>query len=94
VERLRKRWPMIVPVHTPVHASWLNQVEVYFSIIRRKALTPDDFKSLADLEERLLKFQAHYETVARPFEWKFTRADLAKLLHRLRDQQTALRPAA
>jgi hypothetical protein len=83
VARLRHRWPSIVVVHTPIHASWLNQVEVYFSIVQRKALTPNDFPSLAELEDRLLRFQAHYESVAKPFQWKFTRRDLAKLLVKL-----------
>lgn len=86
-QRLSSRWPTIIPVHTPIHASWLNQVEIYFSIVRRKALTPDDFDSLAALEERLRAFQGHYESVARPFEWKFTRADLTKLLKKLSREQ-------
>jgi hypothetical protein len=38
IDRLHKQWPTIVPVHTPVHASWLNQIEIYFSILQRKAL--------------------------------------------------------
>ena len=75
LERLNRRWPRIIAVHTPVHASWLNQVEVYFSIIQRKVLTPGDFRSLADLEDRLLGFQEHYGAIARPFECKFTRRD-------------------
>ena len=82
-ERLSKRWPTIVPVHTPVHASWLNQVEIYFSIVQRKALTPNDFRSLAELEDRLLRFQEHYQSCAHPFQWKFTRCDLKKLLAKL-----------
>jgi hypothetical protein len=82
-ERLSKRWPTIVPVHTPVHASWLNQVEIYFSIVQRKALTPNDFWSLAELEDRLLRFQEHYQWFAHPFQWKFTRCDLKKLLTKL-----------
>ena len=81
--RLKAKWPTIVPVHTPVHASWLNQVEVYFSIIERKVLTPNDFASLTELEERLIKFQEHYEVAAKPFEWKFTRRDLDALLVKL-----------
>lgn len=89
VQRLRERWPTIIAVHTPVHASWLNQVEIYFSIARRKALTPDDFDSLAALEQRLLAFQDHYEQVAKPFEWKFTRSDLANLLRKLRAHEPA-----
>jgi hypothetical protein len=65
-QRLRSRWPSIIPVHTPVHASWLNQVEIYFSIIQRKALTPGDFASLAELEAALLAFQYRYEKSAAP----------------------------
>lgn len=67
----------------PVHASWLNQIEIYFSIVQRKVLQPNDFTDLAALEERLLGFGRHYEQVAQPFEWKFTRADLDRLLERL-----------
>jgi len=84
VERLKKRWPTIIAVHTPVHASWLNQIEIFFSIVQRKALTPSDFRSLKDLEDRLLGFQEHYEASAMPFEWKFTHRDLNQLLARLR----------
>jgi hypothetical protein len=70
-------------VHTPVHGSWLNQIEIYFSIAQRKVLPPHDAVSLAVLEDRLLRFQTHYQQVARPFEWKFTRADLGRLLAKL-----------
>ena len=90
--RLRAAWPSIVLVHTPVHASWLNQIEIYFSIVQRKVLTPNDFSSLADLQQRLLAFQDHYQQAARPFQWTFTRADLHKLLTRL--NYHPLRPAA
>ena len=72
-----------MPVHLPVHASWLNQVEIYFSILERKVLTPADAASLEELAARILAFQSRYEILAQPFEWKFTRADLAKLLDRL-----------
>jgi hypothetical protein len=67
--RLRAAWPSIVLVHTPVHASWLNQIEIYFSIVQRKVLTPNDFSSLAELQQRLLAFQDHYQQAARPFRW-------------------------
>ena len=70
-------------VHPPVHASWLNQIEIYFSVVQRKVLTPNDFASLEDLEQRLLAFQEHYEHLASPFQWKFTRSDLEQLLRRL-----------
>ena len=84
VQRLQSRWSSIIPVHTPVHASWLNQVEIYFSIIQRKVLTPSDFSCLADLEAALLAFQYRYEKSAAPFRWTFTRADLATLMQRLK----------
>ena len=83
-QRLQSRWPSIIPVHTPVHASWLNQVEIYFSIIQRKVLTPGDFPNLADLEMALLAFQQRYERSAAPFRWTFTHADLAHLMQRLK----------
>jgi DDE superfamily endonuclease len=81
--RLSAKWPNLILVHTPVHASWLNQVEIYFSIVQRKLLTPNDFKSLAELEAGLLQFQRRYEQSAKPFEWTFTRRDLACLLDKL-----------
>jgi hypothetical protein len=85
VRRLTAKYPRLVPVHGPVHASWLNQIEIYFSIVQRKVLTPNDFPSLHAVEDRLLRFQAHYETLATPFEWKFTRRDLESLLARMGD---------
>ena len=83
IKRLQRRWPTIIPVHTPVHASWLNQIEVYFSIVQRKALTPNNFRSLTELRDRLLCFQDHYCAAARPFQWKFTRAHLKTLLAKI-----------
>ena len=94
--RLSSMYPNAVAVSLPVHASWLNQIEIYFSIVQRKGLTPNDFTSLAEVEERLLRFQEHYEQIATPFEWKFTRADLDALLKRLQNHAPAssLRQAA
>lgn len=63
-----------------MHASWLNQVEIYFSILQRKALTPADFPTLLAAASRILAFQRHYQRIARPFEWRFTRRDLARVL--------------
>lgn len=82
--RLRAKYPSLVSVHGPVHASWLNQIEIYFSIIQRKVLTPNDFPSLDALSSRLLAFERHYESIAEPFEWKFTRRDLERLLTKLK----------
>jgi hypothetical protein len=94
VARLQRRWPNLIPVHTPVHASWLNQVEIYFSVLQRKALTPNDFRSLSDLEQRLLSFQEHYAQVAQPFQWRFTRRDLRRLMLKLNTARSALAQAA
>ena len=67
----------------PVHASWLNQIEIYFSIVQRKAMTPNEFGSLAQLARHLLDFGQHYRTLARPFEWTFTRAKLDAVIDRI-----------
>ena len=83
------RHPNLRLVHCPIHSSWLNQVEIYLSIVDRKVLTPNDFHDLDQVEHRLLDFERRYEHAAKPFEWKFTRRDLANLLRRLQ-----LRPAA
>jgi hypothetical protein len=80
--RLQAQWPNLVLVHLPIHASWLNQIEIYFSIVQRKALTPDDFCTFDAAAQRILEFQDHYQQIAQPFEWRFTRRDLARLLSR------------
>jgi hypothetical protein len=90
VARLHAKYPRLVPVHGPVHASWLNQIEIYFSIVQRKVLTPNDFPTLAAVKQRLLAFQTHYEAMAQPFDWKFTRHDLAKLLNKFRSHSDPL----
>ena len=87
IDRLKNWYPNAIQVHTPIHASWLNQVEIYFSVLQRKVLTPNDFESLEDLRNKILSFQKTYETIAKPFEWKFTREDLKKVLAKLDDEQ-------
>ena len=91
---LQVMWKNLVLVHTPVHASWLNQVEIYFSVLQRKVLTPSDFASTEEVEDRILRFQHHYEQVARPFQWKFTRSDLQRLMERLEHHVPANQLAA
>jgi DDE superfamily endonuclease len=83
VRRLATAYANLIVVHTPVHASWLNQVEIYFSIVQRKVLTPNDFASLEAVEQRLRLYEALTNRQPRPFEWKFTRAKLADFLKRL-----------
>ena len=94
VARLQDQHPQLVLVHGPVHASWLNQIEIYFSIVQRKVLTPNDFPSLAAVAERLLAFERYYETLAHPFEWHFTRRDLNKLLQKMAAGNLAALPLA
>lgn len=94
ISRLKETWPNAEMVHLPIHASWLNQIEIYFSIVQRKVLTPQDFESLAEVEDRLLKFQDRYDKIATPFEWKYTRKDLEKTLQKLSYQSMSERKAA
>src|SRR6266545_1724419 len=82
-QRLQQRYSNLVLVHLPVHASWLNQVEIYFSVVQRKVLTPNDFPSLDAVANRLLEFQSYDEQIARPFEWKFTRVELRELVAKI-----------
>jgi transposase len=89
VRRLRDAWPNAVMIHTPVHASWLNQAEIFFSIIQKKAISPNDFASLDALAGTLLAFVDRYNQGARPFNWKFTAADLARLLDRISAREDA-----
>jgi transposase len=79
-EELRARHPRIVVVHTPVHASWLNQIEQYFSILQRKVLTPNDLTSLQQLQDRIAAFAERYSSLGKPFAWTFTRQELERRL--------------
>jgi len=81
--RMSDAYPNAHMVHLPVHASWLNQVEVYFSVLQRKALVPYDFEDLDEAAAAVLAFEKHYNAVARPFDWRFTRASLNQLLARV-----------
>ncbi len=74
-------------VHLPIHASWLNQIEIYFSIVQRKVIKPANFADLSALEQRLLGFQARYNATASPFDWRYTKADLNTYLARLAEHE-------
>jgi hypothetical protein len=93
-QRLEQRWPNLVLVHLPVHASWLNQIEIYFSIVQRKVLEPNDFDNLANVARTLNAFEHHWNEIAEPFDWNFTRADLAALIERLTAHEPQLQLAA
>ena len=79
-KRLREQFPNAIAVTLPVHASWLNQIEIYFSILQRKALTPNDFADLDAVRKRILSFQKLFMRNAEPFNWNFTRHKLRKVL--------------
>jgi hypothetical protein len=83
IDRMAAAWPNAVLVHLPVHASWLNQVEIVFSIIQRKVIKPSDLGDATALAARLTRFQARYNVTARPFDWTFTRAGLNDLCRRI-----------
>ena len=96
IDRLTRRYPNAVMIHTPVHASWLNQVEIYFSIVQRKVVTPNDFTDLDQVQHRLTAFEQRYNATAQPFTWKFTPTDLQDLLTRIdqhdQNKQTQKQP--
>jgi hypothetical protein len=83
VTRLARAHPNAVMIHTPVHASWLNQIEIFFSVVQKKVVTPNDFASLDELSATLLGFVARYNQTARPFSWRFTASDLHGLMVRI-----------
>lgn len=94
VQRLQQRWRNLVLVHLPVYASWLNQIEIYFSIVQRKLLQPNDFDDLATVAKQLNAFERHYNPIAEPFDWRFTRHDLEQLIRRLTHHEPQLHLAA
>jgi hypothetical protein len=94
VKRLAQAYANLILVHTPVHASWLNQVGIYFSIVQRKVLTPNDFASLAAVEERLWLYEDLSNQEPRPFAWKSDRAKLTAFLARLQARAEAARRRA
>jgi DDE superfamily endonuclease len=89
VKRMSKAYPNAILVHLPVHASWLNQVEVYFSLLQRKVLTPNDSTDLQELELRIRLYEELTNKQPKPFDWKFTKYDLFDLLQRVARRETA-----
>ena len=89
VRRMQKAYPNTILVHTPVHASWLNQVEIYFSLVQRKVLTPNDFANLEEVELRLRLYEELTNRNPRPFDWRFDRQKLYAFLRRLEARRKA-----
>jgi len=94
IDRMNTAWPTATLVHLPIHASWLNQVEIYFSVLQRKAINPADFADLDALSARIMAFQHRYNHTARPFDWTFDRADLSALLDRVSQPAQTTVPTA
>src|SRR5688500_8870902 len=94
IDRLQGGCLNLSLAHTPAHARRLNQADTYFSVAQRKVLQPNNFPDVDTLEQTLLAFGRHYEQIARPFDWKFTRQDLQRLLERLDQPKPALQVAA
>jgi hypothetical protein len=88
VKRMHDAYPNARLIHLPIHASWLNQIEIYFSILQRKALTPNDIATLPELARHLMDFGQHYRAIARPFEWTFTRAKLDTVIDKISRHHT------
>lgn len=93
IDRLQDAWPNLILVHLPIHASWLNQIEIYFSILQRKALNPRHFGDLDELAARITAFQADWQQTATPIDWRYTRRDLNNLLQRLNQREQLTRAA-
>jgi hypothetical protein len=87
--RLEGAWPTLRLIHLPIHASWLNQVEIYFSVIQRKVFNPNDFTDTDQIAHRLAAFEKRYNPLATPFDWRFGPDDLDKLLARLETHRAA-----
>lgn len=81
--RLTAKHEHAIAIHLPTHASWLNQIELYFSILQRKALTPRDFNSVQNMADRILAFQDRFSAQATPFNWRFSADDLKQRIHTL-----------
>jgi hypothetical protein len=96
IDRTRQKWRNVTVVHLPVHASWLNQIEIVFSIFQRKVLTPNDVTDLDEVAGRIACFERRFNAKGHPFDWRFTRSDLDALLKKLaaHEEAPAHRPAA
>lgn len=80
-------------VHPPVHASWLNQVEISCSIIQRKVLTPKAFATLEALQLRLAWYEELSNQRPTPFQWTCDRTELVTLLTNIEAHQKLLADA-
>jgi len=68
------------PYWLPVNASWLDQIEIWFSVLQRKLLQPNHFTSTDELQRAILDFIAHYNQKAKPLTWSYTIEKLERKL--------------
>jgi hypothetical protein len=90
---MQKRWRTARLIHLPVHASWLNQIELNFSIVSAKR-SPPKTSPLSRPRPPALTFGEPYRQIARPFECTFTRQELNNLIARIDQYQPRLALAA
>jgi hypothetical protein len=90
IDCLEGQWPTLRLIDLPIHASWLDQCEIYFSIVQRKVVHPNDFTDTDQITCRLAAFEDRHNELSEPFEWTFGRDDLDKLLARIAAHEQAL----
>ena len=94
IKRLQKRWRNLILVHTPVHASWLNQAEIYHSIIQRKVLAPNDFHDTAEVARTLNAVRAPLQPDRRTVRLELHPPGPRRATRTARQQQPPRPPAA
>ena len=78
---IEQQWPVAIQIYwLPINASWLDQIEIWFSILQRKLLNPNHFESLESLQTAIDLFIAFYNRSAKPINWSYT---VEKLEHKL-----------
>ena len=83
-DRLKQRFKNAIAIMLPVHASWLNKIETYFSIVERKVLTPNDFRTRQEAPSRIKEFEKYYNSTCKPFKWDYTKTDLRNFVERIK----------
>ena len=81
----RSDYPEMIAVHLPKHASWINQVELFFSIVARKALPHLQCRKRSEMVDHLNRFIARHNESPRPFNWRFTKTDLEERMKKWPD---------
>jgi hypothetical protein len=94
VDRIIATWPTARLIHTPVHASWLNQCEIYFSVVQRKVVSPTYFYDLTDVREPADDLPRPVQPRRQTLNWKYTKNDLNDLLARIAAHEPTATPVS